>query len=369
MAYLYMATGLVTFFYFMLIVVFTTGWLKKRKNKFSNAKPSVFISVVVAVRNEENNLPALLNALKDQTYQNFELIIADDHSEDNTVQIFYENKDKNSQLVELNESQYGKKAALASAIPLAKGELIITTDADCIPGKFWLEKMVSFYEKEKPEFFMGPVKQSSENMIQQFFSLDFLSLQASGAGAAELGLPFMCNGANLAFKKSLWENIISTTNQKFASGDDVFLLHSAIQKIPRDKIRYFFSKKATITTKAPENIKAFFNQRIRWASKAKGYKNSMSLITSFTVFAMNAYLLFLGIISFFFPVIIPVFLGVLILKTMVDFPLLLFSAEFFKKRKLLIFYLPLQIIYFIYITFFAIYSIFGTYHWKERKVK
>ena len=364
-----MTTGLITFFYFMLIMVFTTGWLKKRKNKFSNAKPSVFISVVIAVRNEEKNLQALLNALKDQTYSSFELIIANDHSNDNTVQMFSENKTKNSQLIELNESQQGKKAALASAIPLAKGELIITTDADCIPGKFWLEKMAGFYEKEKPEFFMGPVKQSSEKMIQQFFSLDFLSLQASGAGAAELGLPFMCNGANLAFKKSLWENIISTTNQKFASGDDVFLLHSAIKKIPTDKIRYFFSKKATITTKAPENMKAFFNQRIRWASKAKGYKNRMSLITSFTVFVMNASLFFLGIISFFFPAIIPIFLGILILKTMVDFPLLYMSAEFFKENKLLLFYIPLQIIYFLYTPVIAICSMFVNYQWKERKSK
>lgn len=362
-----MATGLITFFYFMLIVVFTTGWLKKRKNKFSNEKPSVFISVVVAVRNEENNLPVLLNAIKNQTYQNFELIITNDHSDDNTVQIFLENKIKNCQLIELNESQHGKKAALASSISIAKGELIITTDGDCIPGKFWLEKMASFYEKEKPEFFMGPVKQSSEKMIQQLFSLDFLSLQASGAGSAELGLPFMCNGANLAFKKSLWENIISTTNQKFASGDDVFLLHSAINKIPADKIRYFFSKKATITTKAPANIKAFFNQRIRWASKAKGYKNRMSLITSFTVITMNACLFLLGIISIFFPLITPFFIGMLILKAMVDFPLLCFSADFFRERKLLLYYLPMQLIYFIYTTVIFIFSMIGNFTWKERK--
>jgi len=369
MAYIYIVTGLITFVYFMLIVVFTMGWLKKRKYHFRKDKPSVFISVIVAVRNEEKNLPVLINALKDQSYQNFELIIADDHSEDNTVQIFLENEIRNGHIIKLDKLQLGKKAALASVIPLAKGELIITTDADCIPGKFWLEKMANFYEKEKPEFFMGPVRQSSKKMMQQLFSLDFLSLQASGAGAAELGLPFMCNGANLAFKKSLWESIINSTNQTYASGDDVFLLHSAVRKIPSDKIRYFFSKKAIITTKAPENIRTFFNQRIRWASKAKGYKNSMSLITAFVVLIMNVNLICFGITSIFFPIAIPVFLGVLILKTMVDFPLLYLSSDFFGQKKNLWCYLLLQPVYFIYTTVFAICSFFGTYHWKERKVK
>jgi len=370
MDFVCLTIAIVSLFYTGLILFFTAGWIRKRNFIKSSNINSTYISVVVAARNEEKQIPFLLEALKGQSYKHFEVIIVDDHSTDNTSKIVSDFSINDKKLFHLPGDQHGKKAALASGISQAEGELILTTDADCIPGEKWLETIADFYEKEKTDFIIGSVKHSSNRtFLQKFISLDFLALQASGAGASEMNKPFICNGANLAFKKSLWNEVSKNINNKFASGDDVFLLHSALNKIPKANIRYLFSEEVIVSTPAPKSISAFFNQRIRWASKAKGYKNSMAIISSIIVFFMNFSLFGLFIGSFFSHYIACCFLILFILKFIVDFPLLAYSAVFFNERKLLLYYLPLQIIYFLYTTVFAFCSMFKTYHWKERKLK
>ncbi len=353
--------------YILLIGFFYLGWIKSRNYKNPKTDFSCFVSIVIAARNEEDNILNLLTALSIQTYKNFEIIIIDDHSTDQTTEIIKKYNLINCNLNSLPENQSGKKIAIANAIKLSKGELILATDADCIPDKNWVKSMVSFYNSEQAEFIIGPVKQSaSKNLFQQFFSLDFLSLQTAGAGSAEMKKPFICNGANIAFTKNVWENISKFQGNQFASGDDVFLLHNAINLLPKNKIRFIFSEDAMVLTDAPTNIKAFFNQRIRWASKAKGYNNSTSIITSLTILLINFLLLGLIINSLFFPQLIYCFLFVFSIKSFIDFVILLSAANFYKQHSLLWYFLPLQLIYFIYISIISIFSLFGKYKWKER---
>jgi poly-beta-1,6-N-acetyl-D-glucosamine synthase len=370
MDFICLSVAIVSFLYVVLILFFTTGWILKRDFNKSSYKNPTFISVVIAARNEEKQIPFLLEALKEQTYKHFEVIIVDDHSTDKTTKIVSDFSITEKKLISLPDNHDGKRKALALAISLAKGELIVTTDADCIPGLKWLETIAAFYEKEKTDFIIGPVKHSgSFSFLQKFISLDFMALQASEAGATEIKKPFMCNGANMAFKKSLWNEVSPYLNHSFASGDDVFLLHSVIKKIPSVNIQFLFSREATVLTPAPASVSTFFNQRIRWASKAKGYKNTMAVITSIIVFLVNFCLFGLFVGSFFYVPILYCFLVLFIIKFLVDFPLLYFATAFFNERKLLLYYFPLQILYFIYTTILASCSVFGTYHWKERKVK
>ena len=367
MTFIWIVAFSISLFYIVLVGFFYIGWLKSVIYKNPKIELTYFVSIIVAARNEEKNILNLLKSLSLQTYYNFELIIIDDHSTDNTAKIIKENNLINCHLIVLDKNENGKKTGLSKGIQLAKGDLILTTDADCIPNNKWIESIISFYHSEKVEFIIGPVKQNhSKNFFQQLFSLDFLSLQAAGAGAAEMKKPFMCNGANLAFTKKTWQNINTISGSKFASGDDVFLLHNAINILPKNKIRFLFSEDAIVTTNPPDNIKSFFNQRIRWASKAKGYNNNTSIITSLTILLINFLLLGLVINSLFFPHLIYCFLFVFSIKSIIDFVILLSATNFYKQHSLFWYYLPLQLIYFIYISIISIFSLFGKYKWKER---
>jgi glycosyltransferase involved in cell wall biosynthesis len=329
----------------------------------------ILVSVVVALRNEEKNIEKLLKAISGQTFQDFELIFINDHSNDNTVQIYNDFKLSNSVLLNLPEDKSGKKEALKYGILKSKGELIVTTDADCIPGINWLETIVAFYEKEKPEFIIAPVRHSTHgSLLQKLFAVDFMSLQAAGAGAAEIQVPFLCNGANLAFTKLLWENSQADATNSYASGDDTFLLHTAVKKYPPEKIRYLFSEKAIITTPAPISINNFFNQRVRWTSKSKGYKNSMSRWASIAVLLLVFTMTFLLFGSFFSKTLFYCFLGLIVTKTIVEIPLMYQTAKFYKEEGILRYFLLLQLIYFLYTFFIAMYSVFGRFTWKGRTI-
>jgi cellulose synthase/poly-beta-1,6-N-acetylglucosamine synthase-like glycosyltransferase len=356
--------------YAIVIGYFNIGWLKHKAYKNQYKDLNIFVSVTIAARNEENTILNLLQALSSQTYRNFEIIIIDDHSTDNTAQVIRENNFINCTVITLNKNESGKKAAISSAINLSKGALILATDADCIPERKWIETMVSFYNSEQAEFIIGPVKQiASKNFFQQLFSLDFLSLQAVGAGAAEMKIPFLCNGANLAFSKKTWINISEEIGKKYSSGDDIFLLHNAINILPKNKIRFLFSKDAIVSTSPPSGIKAFGNQRIRWASKAKGYKNSTSIISSLVVLLMNLLLFGLILSSAFYNQIIFAFFLILIIKSIIDFTILFSAAKFYKQKYLLWFFIPLQLIYFIYTSIISVLSLIIKYNWKERNCK
>ena len=140
---------------------------------------NIFISIIIAARNEEENIITLLKSIENQDLpsENFEVIIIDDFSSDNTYQItktFCE-KHKNFNIHKLSKN-YGKKNAIKKAISISKGELIITTDADCIVPETWLSTIVAFYQKHKPKMIIAPVLQVTTNTFSKIQGLDFLSL-------------------------------------------------------------------------------------------------------------------------------------------------------------------------------------------------
>jgi len=351
--------------YLSLIISLTFGWFitNKSKNYSNNTNP--LVSVIVAFKNEENNITDLINTVKQQSYSNFEVIFIDDHSIDNSLQIVKNNIQDNFKIIELSNIEFGKKRAISKGVENSTGELIVFTDADCYAGIDWLKGIVEFYNSNNFEFIISPVKYNNDNnFFKALFSLDFLSLQASGAGATNIFMPFICNSANLAFKKSNWEHISNLNEGKFVSGDDIFLLHNFVNKFGAKKVGYLFSQKAIVTTKPPNSINLFFKQRMRWASKAKGYKNIMSVFSSYTVFLFNLSILVLLIFSLFSHLFIEYFLLLFLLKIISDLPILVVSSIFFKQTKLLFYYIPMQLIYFIYIPVIAVLSLFLKIKWK-----
>ncbi|MBO9572772.1 MAG: glycosyltransferase, partial [Chitinophagaceae bacterium] len=133
-------------------------------------------SVIVAVRNEERNIGKLLDCLVAQNYPSYEIIIVDDHSTDNTVNIVKEYP--SVKIISLPENIYGKKNAIKEGIKNSTGELIITTDADCTMQPLWINTVVSFHHFSDAKFIAAPVNMKPGRSILSIFqSLDFLTLQ------------------------------------------------------------------------------------------------------------------------------------------------------------------------------------------------
>lgn len=355
--------------YFILIAFFTAGWFRKSIFIPVSFEPLISVSVIVAFRNEEKHISNLINCLKKQTYPKTEYIFVDDHSNDNTVQIIQNSGLSNCRVFRLPENQSGKKQALRLGIESATGSLIVQTDGDCMAGEKWIETIASFHQNEKIDFILAPVKQSTRNsFLEKLFSIDFLSLQASGAGAAEIQLPFICNGANMAFTKTFWKENHSDINDLYASGDDVFLLHKAIEKISPEKIKFLFSSDAIINTPAPSSITEFFHQRVRWAGKSKGYKNKMAIVSAFIVFALTTVMVLMMILSAFSKTIFYCFIVMIFTKTIIELPLMFSAARFYKEDGILKYFLPGQLFYFLYTFLIAFVSLFMRPKWKERKI-
>ena len=166
-----------------LIIYYRQSWVQLPMNGHPDSyreaignQPSTIISVIIPARNEEENITACLESVINQSYpQNlFEIIVVDDFSTDRTAEIVSLYADKNVSPISLKdftkeELNSYKKKAIEVAIAKAKGELIVTTDADCIVPRSWLQTIVSFYEKHHPAFIAAPVSYYGENNFLKIF--------------------------------------------------------------------------------------------------------------------------------------------------------------------------------------------------------
>jgi biofilm PGA synthesis N-glycosyltransferase PgaC len=250
MTYL-IVTTIIALIYSFIIFSFLIGWIRIKKfKKGAPAPSSVFTSVIIAVKNEEQNIPSLLNSLANQTihHADYEIIIINDHSNDNTEYLMNSADLPNLKLLNLPLGKRGKKDALQFGISNSTGDLIITTDADCIHHSVWLETISTYYSQYKPKLIIAPVLMQSKSFFEHLQALDFFSLIASGAGASGIKRPIMCNGANLAFDKKTYEEFQDPFHKSFSSGDDVFLLLNMKRKYRKD-IKFLKSEEALVLTK------------------------------------------------------------------------------------------------------------------------
>jgi poly-beta-1,6-N-acetyl-D-glucosamine synthase len=343
--------------YFVLLLILYRSLLKLKIFEVSK-DPVTFVSVVVACRNEQEALPCLLNCIATQSYPEnlFEVIIVNDNSEDKTYEIAAGFRGISS-ILSINNRGEGKKQALRTGINAAKGNLIITTDADCTMGKNWIRTIAAFYEMYNDDLIICSVQiESATGFFGKLEELEFLSLQGITAGSALYKNPTMCNGANLAFTKEAYLTHSDKLHDEINSGDDIFLLHSLKEKT-RSKISWLESFEAMVTTKSSSPLSSFLKQRSRWISKGKAYKDrytiSLGIVTFITVILQISYL----ILSLIYPALIWVFLSLVVLKSIPDFLILTNTSARYGSRKLMRWFLPAQLIYPFYVLSVVIYSL------------
>lgn len=373
--------------YTVLLLYYRKGWRQiptyVPKKLDENEMP--FISIIIAARNEEKNIGACIQSILNQTYpQNkFEIIVTDDHSTDATVSIIKSFQKQNITVLHLSDfienlqlNSY-KKKSIDTALKFAKGELIVTTDADCIACEKWIESLASFYKQKSPVFVALPVTFASSppgerfgvRLFKIFQSLDFMTLQGITGASVFKKVHAMCNGANLAYQKKVFFEVGGFEGiDQIASGDDMLLMHKIQKKYPHE-IMFLKSKEVIVTTHPTENLKDFMNQRIRWASKADRYTDKKITAVLLLVYLLNAWLFILGLISFFNLNAFYLFAGSLLIKTLVELFFLFPVAQFFGKQQQLWWFLPAQPFHIFYTVIAGWLGKFGSYQWKGRKVK
>jgi cellulose synthase/poly-beta-1,6-N-acetylglucosamine synthase-like glycosyltransferase len=300
--------------------------------------------------------------------------MVDDFSKDNSVTIYnrwrLNHEAVDTTLLEnLVLSNSPKKDALGRAIPIAKHDWIVTTDADCIVDKNWLLTLDNYIQAHTPEMIVGSVMyKTKNNWFHHFQQLDLMSLQGTTIGSFGIGKPFMCNGANFAYTKRFFTEIggFGGISDK-VSGDDVFLLQKAVNS-NRDKIHYLKNNDSIVKTKPENDLFRLFMQRVRWAGKTTGYSSSYGKTLAIIVLLMNVGL----IAGFWFAtcgcIDWPLFLTVFLAKYIVDYILLIKSNSYLRKGQ---FFVPIasSIVYPFFSGVVGIYSLFGSFRWKGRKFK
>ena len=360
--------------YALLIFYYEYHWKKTPELEPEGKSGTVFFSVVIAARNEEANLPDLLASLEKQTYNKslFEVVVVDDHSEDSTASIAKEWKNRlNINLVSLDDNEEGsKKKAIEAGINKASGDWIITTDADCTAPDTWLSTFAETIEEKNPVFIAAPVKyKGAISLLFIFQTLDFLSLQGITAAGLRSGLHRMCNGANLAYKKSVFIEVGGFGGvDSFASGDDLLLMQK-VYKQHKNGIAYLKSKSAIIETIPPASWEEFLGQRKRWGSKSKHYIEQKIKWVLGLVFLLNLmfFLLIIGAAADW--VYEEVWLMFWLGKILIELPLMISVARFFNQQWLLFFFPLMQPFHMIYILTASVWSQVGPYTWKGRRKK
>jgi cellulose synthase/poly-beta-1,6-N-acetylglucosamine synthase-like glycosyltransferase len=361
-------------FYAILISYYLNAWSKLDEYVISATVDNGMLSVIIPARNEEKNIANLLNALAQQTYPKkfFEVIVVDDFSEDATADIVRKFPLQNLTLIqpEISSQSSSKKKAIEAGIKRAVGEFIITTDADCIPSKYWLEKINSFYVTTDAAFVAAPVKfLHDHSFLQLFQSLDFLTLQGITAASVGSDLHAMCNGANLAYKKEAFENVNGFKGiDNVATGDDMLLMHKIRRKYP-GKIFYLKSKEAITYTQPMLSWKEFLMQRKRWASKTLVYDDYKIVAVLAFVYLLNCLFIALIIASLFHAFYWWFVLGFWLAKTIIELPFIQAVAKFYEERTIIKYLFLFQPLHIMYTVFIGITSQLGKYEWKGRKTK
>jgi cellulose synthase/poly-beta-1,6-N-acetylglucosamine synthase-like glycosyltransferase len=333
------------------------------------------ISVVVAARNEEKDIEKCLLSLLRQTYptNRYEIIIVDDGSTDKTASIVksFSERFANIHLLSLmfdSEQKIGRKPiALAKGIAQANGEIILTTDADCIVPPQWIEIMVNHFE-EGVVFVAGPVAERDSNtFFAKMEQLEFLGLITTAAGLIGSGRPIICNGANLAYRKDAFI-AIDGFNTESSSNDD----ESLMNKIVHRKIGIVvFAPEAdgVVTTNSSNTISTFFRQRIRWANKRGHYEDRSILFTLVGLYIFFASMLLTMVLLFREPQLIQLFTVAFGGKLLVDYFTLRSGARLFRQRIPIFHFLIAEFLQVPYIVIAAAIGQIASMQWKGRTIR
>jgi cellulose synthase/poly-beta-1,6-N-acetylglucosamine synthase-like glycosyltransferase len=365
--------GMIGAAYWVLMVLYRRGWkASKEETDETPCSGQTKVSVIIPARNEAARIGACLEAIRLQNYPagSLEVIVVDDHSTDETAEMVsragYRCIDLSRELQAPVVSY--KKAAIESGIRHSSGILIVTTDADCVADPGWISAIVRTYEQKQADMIIAPVAYTCDgSVMQRFQQIDFMSMQGITVAAHQLRLGRMCNGANLAFTRAIFDRVGGYAGvDHLVSGDD-YLLMMKVSQTEGARIEVLKQKAAIVTTDPQPTWRAFWSQRIRWASKSGKYPDrkltailaivylfNISITTAFVAGCINA--------VYFIPAI-----GLILVKVITELSYLSPVADFFGVRNYKAYFVWLQPLHILYIISAGFLGMAGDFEWKGRK--
>ncbi|MBX2969574.1 MAG: glycosyltransferase [Cyclobacteriaceae bacterium] len=362
--------------YYMLLVFLCLGWWRSVKLRAASGHQvsQPFISVIIPVRNEADTIAHLLDSLAQQDFgcKNFEVVVVNDHSVDKTEGVVNawtkENPEISLALLNQDAEHHGKKAALTGGIGHAKGEIMVTTDGDCVVQPGWLSSIAAAFDDDA-QLVVGAVGlQEDRSLFSTLQVMEFASLVGTGAATLGWGIPTMCNGANLAFRKSVFEEVNGYQgSEHIASGDDEFFLRKVASRHPRG-IRFNNQSVGVVETHASKSITDFFSQRIRWAGKWKAHGAGFSAALAFFIFVFHNSTILLPVLAGLGILSWTVALSLLAAKVLLEAVFLFPVVRFCTGKIYPLTFLMLQFIYPFYVVCFGLAANFLSAEWKGRKI-
>jgi cellulose synthase/poly-beta-1,6-N-acetylglucosamine synthase-like glycosyltransferase len=350
--------------------------LKKLEPSTSIPIPEEFISVIIPFRNEDKNILINLKSIENQDYpkEKFEVIYIDDSSEDNSLKLLQDNKIADNIKVLSVAKDFSisahKKRAVRYGIENSSGQIIVTTDADCVHETNWLSSLVSNFDEETG-FVSAPVEFVDEKtLFSKIQKLEFAGLIITGAGLIGAGSPTICNAANIAYRKNVFDEVGGFNDQMDLSSGDDELLMQKIAKDTDDKVRFSVNKNSIVKTHSNKNIAEFYHQRKRWASKGLFYGDKNLIFKLILIFLFYIGLVFQPILaitlsSYFYISLV----SSILLKSVFEYLILTSGKKILFNDLSLKPFLIAEFLQVPYIIIAGFVGAFGNLKWKARKIK
>ena len=345
-------------------------WLGLKRENISVGSHVLSVSVIIAARNEEKYIEKCVNSLRGQNYEgDWELIVVDDRSCDNTLGILSDIRRYWSKLhivAAHNPPKLfcPKKNALVAGIEIAKGEILLFTDADCEVPSNWIASMVSYFT-EDTGFVAGYAKVSpsaSMGILHHLLSIENLAMGALAIGSFAHGKPLSCTGRNLGYRKSVYDEVGGFAEcGHLVGGDDVYMMRN-IRRLTN--WRMCFNREAIVNSKpVPLKILSVIHQKIRHAAKGVNYTGPAFLLG--ILIYLYHWGILAGILQWFFTDSVSIlWIYFCCARFVVDFLLLKRMSAIDKVRSLSI--LPfLELLYIPYVCFFPVAARLGLFTWKK----
>lgn len=324
------------------------------------------LSVVVVAKNEKENLQSLIPAILGQEYQDFELIIVDNHSWDGTHEYIHELKGQGQpiELVSLNEfvhAKPGKKFALTLGIKKAKNDVIILTDADCLPkSNQWLREMAKPYTSSSTEVVLGYSPYTgSYNPLNPIIRFESFYVAWLYSAFALMGQPYMGVGRNMSYRKSTFlENKGFASHLSLSFGDDDLLVQEIAQK---NNTAVVLTLESHVESIPKKGLIEWFKQKRRHLSAGEQYKFKFKALLG--LIWLSKFLWYIGFVVFlFYGNISWVNLGVFALPFLAFWIFTLILNHKFKMLSLWYLYPLLDVIYQV-----VVYPLIGFITWINPK--
>lgn len=353
---------------------FIIGLSKKANLSENMATPPV--SVIVAVRNGEENISRLLNSLQNQTYSgDIEFIIVDDQSTDRTIHIIQDftkidSRFKYLSSIDGDKNLAYKKRALDSGIKNAQFEHLIFTDIDCILQNSWIENMILSFTDET-HYLIGYAEAVDDTTsASNFQKTDFFMLLSATRGMVNNKSAWACTGQNQGYRKSLYNAVggFSQIEKQVQGDDSLFLL--LCRKTKNINVNFANSPGSFVISRPELTWNSLIKQRIRWAGDSKIFWkfNLPFYFTSIATLILNVGIIATPIIYGFNIFITKWFVTILLLKFIVESILIYKGNDAFNRKISFFAFFKWFIIQPIYVLIVSISSILNINPvWQGRK--